>query len=561
MIAMALLWVQAGAAARGDVPVASGTHGVLATAHPLATRAGALMLDAGGNAVDAAVAVSYALGVVEPWSSGLGGGGFMIVHLEGQTLSWDFRERAPAAAHRDMYVEDGAVRKGASTWSARAAAIPGLVAGLVAVHAEHGTLPLDVVMAPATAYAHDGFPVTEHLERAIAGSVDRFNGDARAIFLDPGGAPRAVGTIISQPGLARTLEAIGATGGEAFYRGHVAREMVRAVRAEGGLWTLADLHGYAVAKRPVVRGQYAGLQVVSMGPPSSGGFLLVQMLAVLEGLAVPPLSAGSAETLHALAETMKRAFAMRASGLGDPDHTSVDLGAFIGPEAIARLQAEVRASPKATPAASLARVEVRPDESTHTSHFGILMANGDAVACTQTVNLTFGSGRVAGETGVLLNNEMDDFSVQPGVPNAFGLVGDEANAIGPGKRPLSSMTPTIVLRGSRAVGVFGSPGGSRIITTTLQSIVHVIQGGMDVGRALAAPRVHHQWFPDRLEYEEGAIGPEAGRLLEAMGHRLSMARRPMGNAMALWRLGDGTLTGAADPRGEGSALGLTSGRP
>ncbi len=543
--------------ARAEAPPAParGLTAMVASAHPLATAAGQRMLARGGNVVDAAVAVSLALSVVEPWSSGVGGGAFMVLHLDGATTTWDMRETAPAAATRDMFVRDGQVVAGESTTSPRAAAIPGLVRGLAAVHARHGKLPFADTVAPAIAYARDGIPVTRKMHAAITASRDDLNPAARAIFLTPAGAPRPVGSRLVQADLARTLEAIARTGGEAFYTGEVAAELVRAVRAEGGLWTTDDLAGYRAVEREPVRGRYRGREIVSMGPPSSGGLLLVQMLGVLERFDMGAWSLNAPRRLHVLAEAMKRAYVMRAGELGDPDHAQVDRASFIGPEVLERLANEVRAADRATPAEALSTLQVHPDQKTHTSHFGVLTAAGDAVAMTQTINLTFGSGRVAGATGVMLNNEMDDFSALPGAPNAFGLVGTEANSVAPGKRPLSSMTPTLVLDGARAVGAFGTPGGSRIITTTLQTLLNVLDHGLDAAAALAAPRVHHQWYPDEIRYEPGGLDGPTRAALEALGHT-PRERAPMGNAMVLWRAADGVLTGAADPRGEGAAGGL-----
>lgn len=535
---------------------ARGRSAVVATPHPLATRAGQAMLAAGGNAVDAAVAMSLAVAVCEPWGSGLGGGAFAVVHMGGETTTWDMRETAPAAATRDMFVgEDGRVIRGESVWTARAAGIPGLVRGLVALHRRHGALPFDVVTAPAISYARDGIPVSQRMHRAVASVLDRLKPSLRAVFVGPDGQPWPVGAVLKQPDLARTLERIAATAGEDFYTGETAAELVRAVRAEGGLWTLEDLATYKVVERAPVEGTYRGLTVRSMGPPSSGGLLLVQMLRVLESFDLAGLGFGGADYVHRLVETSKRAFAMRAHGLGDPDFFPVDHARFVGAEAIARLTAAVAAAEVATPADAIAEVAVRPAESTHTSHLGVLLATGDAVAMTQTINLRFGNGAIAGSTGVILNNEMDDFSALPGAPNAFGLVGDEANAVAPGKRPLSSMTPTLLLRDGKAVGVFGSPGGSTIITTTLQLVLNVVDHKMDASAAVGAPRVHHQWFPDVVRHERRALSPDTARALAARGHALE-ATGTIGNAMSLWVGEDGWLEGAADPRGEGSAAGL-----
>ncbi|MGM0576203.1 MAG: gamma-glutamyltransferase [Myxococcota bacterium] len=534
---------------------AEARRAMVATAHPLATQAGQAVLAVGGNAVDAAVAVSLALGVVEPWSSGIGGGGFMVVHVDGETTTWDFREEAPAAATRDMFVEDGEVVEDESTWSPRAAAIPGQVRGLVAVLDAHGSLPLEVVAAPAISLARHGFLVSRRYAMTLGYMKKHMNPAARRVFLDDAGSPPEPGARLRQPDLARTLERIVETKGEAFYTGDVAEEMVRAVRDAGGLWTMEDLARYRPKRRTPVRGTYRGYDVASMGMPSSGGLLLVQMLGVLGGFDLAASGPGSAETVHLLAETMKRAYAMRAEGMGDPDFINADRSSFVGDDVVERIRGEVEAAERATPAEDIGRVEVKPSQKTHTSHFSILTGDGDGVACTQTINLWFGNGMVAGDTGVVLNNEMDDFSAMPGAPNAFGLVGGEDNAIAGRKRPLSSMTPTLLLRDGKAVGAFGSPGGARIITTTLQALLNVVDHGMNVSQAVGFPRVHHQWYPDELRVEPYGPSPDTKRLLEERGHPV-VEKRTMGNAMAVWRTEDGLLTGAADPRREGSAAGL-----
>ena len=525
-------------------------RGAVATAHPLATEAGTGILKAGGNAVDAAIAVSLALSVVEPWSSGIGGGAFMVVRMDGKTRTWDMRETAPAAATRSMFVKNGRVVRGLSTRSALAAGVPGLIRGLASVHRTYGRLPFRQLVAPALKLARDGFPVSARLHEVLAAAKEGLNGEAKKIFLRPDGSVPTVGSRLKQPDLARTLQRIGETRGEDFYTGDVAKELVRSVRASGGIWTLPDLQNYRAKERPPVIGQFRGYEIHSMGPPSSGGLLLLQLLGVREKVNSGRMP-GEPGYAHEMAESTKRAFARRATGLGDPDYTKVDHEAFVADRLIKVLAAEVKAAKKATPAASLGHVVVRPNERTDTSHFGILLANGDAVACTQTINLRFGSGLVAGTTGVVLNNEMDDFSALPGAPNAFGLVGDEANSIAPGKRPLSSMTPTIVLKKDRAVGVFGSPGGSRIITTTYQTILNVIEHKWSVKKALEFPRIHHQWFPDSIFYEEGRFSKRLRKHVEAVGHQTKLSI-PMGNAMGLWIRHDGRIEAEADPRGEGT---------
>lgn len=564
---LALILGAWGVSPRGEARAAAprpevGREAMIASAHPLATEAGRAILAKGGNAVDAAVAVSFALSVVEPWSSGLGGGAFAVVHVDGTTTTLDMREEAPAAATRDMFVRDGAVIPGESTSTARAAAIPGLVRGMAELHRRHGKLPWAEVVAPALALAREGFAVSRLLHEALGPFAARFNDDARRVFL-PGDRVPEVGERLVQADLARTLERIAATGGEDFYVGETARELVRAVKAAGGVWEASDLAAYRPVERTPVQGVFAGFEVASMGPPSSGGLLLVQMLGVLERLPQcaakrcpdPREQAFGAERIHQLAEVMKRAFAMRAIGLADPDHFAVDNARFIGQAALDRLAREVSRARRATPAGAISRLRVKPDERTHTTHFAVVTGAGDGVAVTQTINLRFGNGQVAGKTGVLLNNEMDDFAAQPGVPNAFGLVGDEANAVAPGKRPLSSMTPTLVIRGGKVVGAFGSPGGSRIISTTLQVLLHVVFDGMNPSEALAAPRVHHQWYPDELQVEAFLLSPEVRAALVARGHVVADVAM-MGNAMAIWRRDDGVLEGAADPRGEGTAAGL-----
>ncbi len=560
-VAILVVCVAAGLSARAAAPAPEvGRQAMVASAHPLATDVGRAILAAGGNAIDATVAVSFALSVVEPWSSGLGGGAFAVVHFGGETRTFDMREMAPAAATADMFLRDGEFVPSESTATARAAAIPGLVRGMAALHRRYGKLPFAQVVAPALALARDGFPVSRVLNSALGPFVDRFSPEAKAIFVANGVPP--VGATLVQRDLARTFERIAATSGEDFYIGETAKEMVRAVKAAGGLWELADLANYVTKERAPIRGTFRGFDIVSMGPPSSGGLLVVQMLGVLERL---PGCTGkkcpragevwsSADRIHTLAEVMKRAFAARALGLADPDFVNVDHDRFIGDATLARLARDVRRAKRATPAKALSSLVVTP-ERPNTTHFAIVTANGDGVAVTQTINLRFGNGQVAGATGVLLNNEMDDFAAKPGAPNAFGLVGDRANAIAPGKRPLSSMTPTLVIKDGKVVGAFGSPGGSRIISTTLQVLLHVVDDDMNPSEALAAPRVHHQWYPDKLMVEAFLLSPETRAALDKRGHVIEDVG-PMGNAMAIWRRADGALEGAADPRGEGSARGL-----
>jgi gamma-glutamyltranspeptidase/glutathione hydrolase len=531
---------------------ATGKNAMVASAHPLATEAGRQILAMGGNAADAAVAVSFALSVVEPWSSGLGGGAFAVVQMNGDSFTLDMREMAPLAASPDMYVKDGKVVPLESTDTARAAAIPGLVRGMAELHRRKGKLPWRAVVEPAIRLAREGFPVSERLVLALTNQTTRMNEEARQIFL-PGGKVPEVGTRLIQANLAKTLERIAESRGEDFYVGETAKELVASVRALGGLWTMEDLAGYVAKERAPVRGTFRGRDILSMGPPSSGGLLLVQMLSVFERQKKTEWN--GADRFHVLAEIGKRAFAMRAVGLADPDFFAVDIARFIGNESVEKLAKEVSKAKRATPSKALSNLKVKADERTHTTHFAIVTAEGDGIAVTQTINLGFGNGQVAGATGVVLNNEMDDFAAQPGVPNAFGLVGDSANRVEPKKRPLSSMTPTLVIEGGKVVGALGSPGGSRIISTTFQVLLHVVEDGMNPADALGAPRVHHQWYPEHLWVEPFTLSPEARASLTKRGHTLHDGPM-MGNAMAIWKRADGVLEGAADPRGEGSAAGL-----
>lgn len=552
-VALALVIATASGARAAWPEPARGERAMVVTAHPLATAAGIQILHAGGNAVDAAVAVSLALSVVEPWSSGLGGGGFAVVHRGDVTTTWDMREAAPAAATANMFLVDGKVVAGESTSGPRAAGIPGLVRGLAVLHARYGKLRWAQVVQPALTLAREGFPASARLAQASAEGFGRMNAAAQRVFGIGRGRAVTAGERIVQADLAGTLERIAATQGEDFYTGVTAAELVRAVRAEGGIWTAEDLAAYAPKERPPVFGRYRGHALVSMGPPSSGGLLVVEMLAVLERF--PPAPWNGVTMLHRLAEVMKRAFALRATGLADPDFATVDRERFIGTPAIDRLAREVTTATRATPAKKIGLVKVKAPDRPNTTHFAIVTAEGDGVAMTQTINLRFGNGRIAGSTGVVLNDEMDDFAAAPGVPNAFGLIGDAANAVAAGKRPLSSMTPTLMLEGGRVVGAFGSPGGSRIISTTLQCILRVVDDGMDASQAVSAPRVHHQWYPDQLEAEPFAFAPETRAGLAKLGHAIKDVGG-MGNAMVIVRRADGVLEGAADPRGEGSAVGL-----
>lgn len=524
----------------------------VASAHPLATEAGQAILDAGGNAFDAAIAVSAALAVVEPYSSGIGGGGFWLLHRagDGRQVMIDGRERAPLAAHRNLYLDEaGAVVPGLSMDGPLAAAIPGEPAALAHLATHYGRLPLADSLAPAIRLAEQGFAVDEHYRRFAAFRLQvlqRFAATA-GIFLQHNEVP-APGTVIRQPDLAATLRALAVHGRNGFYGGKVGALLVQGVREAGGIWTLEDLATYRVVEREPVGFDYRDLHVVSAAPPSSGGVALATMLHILEGYPLTRLD--EAGQVHLIVEAMRRAYRDRAQYLGDPDFVSIPVQELIHPWYAAGLRASIRTD-RATPSASLAAVEPAP-AGNHTTHFSILDRDGNRVAATLSVNYPFGSGFVAPGTGVLLNDEMDDFSAKPGVPNAYGLVGAEANAIAPGKRPLSSMTPTFV-ESERGVAILGTPGGSRIITMVLLGVLD-LEAGHGPASWVARPRFHHQYLPDLIEYEPEAFSDEVLDALAARGHRLKQLARDYGNMQAIyWDYARERVEAASDPRGIGRA--------
>ena len=523
----------------------------VASAHPAATRAGVEILQAGGNAFDAAVAVSAALAVVEPYSSGLGGGGFWLLHRasDGHEVMIDGREKAPLAAHRDMYLDArGEPLAGASIDGPLAAGIPGEPAALVHIAGRYGRLPLARSLAPAIRLAREGFRVDEHYRRMAAFRLDALRGSpaAAGLFLLNNEVPPQ-GYLVRQPDLARTLQALAREGRAGFYEGDIARQLVREVRRYGGIWTLEDLRQYEVKERRPVTGSYRGWRVVSAAPPSSGGVVLLEMLNML---ALRDLRAMSkAGKVHYLAEVMRRAYADRARWLGDADFVGMPLKRLLS-GAYARELVKGIDMKKATASSRLP--SVRP-EGHDTTHFSILDGEGNRVAATLSINYPFGSGFVAGNTGVLLNDEMDDFSIKPGVANVYGLVGAEANAIEPGKRMLSSMTPTFIENDDH-VAILGTPGGSRIITMVLLGLLEVVDG-KDVRTWVRRPRFHHQYLPDVIQLEPGALDEDLKAALMNMGHRLDEKSRPWGNMQAVhWNRRAGKVEAASDPRGGGSAM-------
>ncbi|MCG6964925.1 MAG: gamma-glutamyltransferase [Chromatiaceae bacterium] len=528
------------------------------SAHPLATEAGVLVLQAGGNAFDAAVAVSAALAVVEPYSSGLGGGGFWLLHRarDGYQVMIDGRERAPLAAGADMYLDEhGQVTPGASIDGPLAAGIPGEPAALAHIARHYGRLPLEVSLAPAIILARDGFPVDPVYRRMarLREAPLRADPAAAAQFL-PGGEIPAEGDILTQADLADTLTAIAQRGARAFYRGEIAARLVDAVRAKGGIWSERDLHDYAVVERTPIVTHFHGYRVVGAALPSSGGILLAQMLTMLADWPLDAL--GPVDRVHLLVEVMRRAYADRARYLGDSDQVHVPLAHLLSPGYAIRLARQIDLQ-HATPSAGSS---VAVGEGRDTTHFSILDREGNRVAATLSINYPFGSGFVASGTGVLLNDEMDDFSLKPGVANAYGLVGSGANAIAPGKRMLSSMSPTFAERADRIV-ILGTPGGSRIISMVLLGLLDGLDGS-PAAEIVARGRFHHQYLPDRIEVEPGALSEEVLSGLQRRGHTIRRLEEPYGNMqLIVWDLGDDRVTTASDPRGIGSGRVFGAARP
>ncbi len=545
LLAFALL--VPGPATAADPPALAAKSGMVAADSEHASRVGAEMLAAGGDAVDAAVATALVLGVVQPFASGLGGGLFAVVwRADGEeALALDAREVAPAAATRDMYLDaEGNVDPQASTRGPRAAAVPGEIAGLWRLHQRYGKLPWKQVVAPALEAARDGFPVGVLLHGRVTAKKDEIAARpalAEVFLVD--GAPVAPGTILRRPRLAKTLAAISKHGADGFYRGDVAKRLAAAMAKDGGLITEADLAAYAPKERPPVDAPWRGYRVLSMSPPSSGGAVLVQVLRALEHLDLKALGHNSSAYLHRLAEALKHAFADRARLMGDPDFAPVPLEQMVGDAARDRVRSSFDAARTHERAAYGGDYALPEDGGT--SHFSVVDARGNAVAITTTVNLAFGSMYLAGDTGVLLNNEMDDFVAKPGVPNAFGLVGREANTIAPGKRPLSSMTPTIVLKDGRVALVVGASGGPRIITGTLQVLLNVLAFDMDPRAAVEAPRIHHQWVPEVLAVEP-EIALDVRENLQRRGHDVQAQGR-YNAVQAIAVDADGVARGASDP--------------
>ena len=535
-------------------------HGVVASRSRLASLVGRFILQKeSGNAIDAAVAASFALAVTYPSAGNIGGGGFMVIRLaDGTIVANDHRERAPAAATRDMFLDaSGEIVKGRSTESHLAAGVPGTVAGLLDVLDKYGTLSRKKVMAPAIVLAREGFRLTSDLADDFESEKEAFarHPSSARIFVKKDGSAFKDGDMFVQKDLALTLDRISARGRDGFYDGPVASAIVAEMQRGGGLITLADLKDYRSIWREPVRGTYRGFEIVSMPPPSSGGALLIEMLNMLEPYDLRAMGFGSADAMHVMIEAERRAYADRAQHLGDPDFYPVPLATLIDKSYAKSRFADF--DPKHA-SASVAIAPGQIAEHPNTTHISVMDAKGNAVAYTTTLNLSYGSKIVVDGAGFLLNDEMDDFASKENTPNAFGLVGREANEIAPGKRMLSSMAPTIVLDDQKQpMLVTGSPGGSTIITTVLQIVVNVIDHQMGVADAVAAPRFHHQWLPDRVVYERYGFSPDTVALLRERGHQNVVVLpfdRGIGDANSVMRVGT-LLYGMSDPREQGAAVG------
>ncbi|MCX6622269.1 MAG: gamma-glutamyltransferase [Acidobacteria bacterium] len=517
-----------------------------------ATRAGVAVLRSGGNAIDAAVAVAFALAVTHPSAGNLGGGGFLLARFpDGRTTFLDFREKAPAKASHDMYLDAAGrpTRDSLAGW--RASGVPGTVRGLELAHKRYGRTPWPALLKPAIALATTGFPVPYSLAAALRTNKNlALFPESRRVF-QRDGRFREAGETLVHPELARTLERIARHGAADFYEGETARRLDQEMRANGGLITLDDLRNYRAVERQPLQGTYRDYTIVTAPPPSSGGVVLLETLGILEGSGYEKTGAGSAASIHHAAEAMRRAYADRSQFLGDPDFVQVPVARLLGKPHIAGWRASIDLE-HATPSDRILPGGADLPPSEHTTHFSIADAEGTLVAVTYTLNDSYGSGVTVPGLGFLLNNEMDDFAAKPGTPNLFGLIQGEANSIQPGKRPLSCMTPTIVLREGKPVLVLGSPGGARIINSVLEVILNVVDFGMNIQDAVNYPRFHHQWKPDRIEVEWN-LSPDTLRLLEARGHAI----RKMKTFCEIGAIAirDGWLEGAPDPRVEATAEG------
>ncbi len=525
-------------------------EGMVVSQRMIASEVGAEILAQGGNAVDAAVATGLALAVVLPRAGNLGGGGFMVIYLKEEdiTIAIDYREKAPSAATRDLFLdENGDYDRKKAQFSLLSAGVPGSVAGFHHALTKYGTLTWEEVLQPAIKLAENGFVIPHDLANTLASKRyrERLSADPAAakVFFKKNKEIYSAGEILVQKDLAWTLKQLSQNGPEAFYSGDIAKLIVKEMERNGGLITLQDLKNYNVAERQPLVGDYKGYKVVSMPPSSSGGTHLIQMLNMLEGFSIKEMGFGSADTIHILAEVMKRAYADRSKYLGDSDFYKVP-SSLTSKKYAKALNKEISLD-QVTPSNEVSPGNPYPYESPDTTHFSVMDSYGNAVSNTYTLNFSYGSGKMIPGTGMLINNEMDDFSSKPGTPNGYGLLGSEANAIEGNKRPLSSMTPTIIFKDQKPYMVFGSPGGSRIITTVLQVALNVMEHEMNIAQAVHSPRMHHQWLPEVLMLEKG-FGSDTEKLLESKGYKLYQSST-MGSVQAIVKEGN-YFYGSADPR-------------
>ena len=529
------------------------SRGMVSGPERLASEAGLDMLKRGGNAIDAAVATGFALAVTLPRAGNIAGGGFMLVHLaeSDEQVFIDYREMAPASASRDMFLnEDGSVNKQMAYNSVNAAGIPGTVAGMIHALETYGSLDLKTVIQPAIDLAENGFeaPAALHLNLRSASKRLSKNDEANRVYLGGNGTAPAMGTVFKQPDLAETLKRIRDKGGDGFYKGKTAELIVAEMQRQGGLITEADLASYRAIERTPVRSTFRDYAIVSAPPPSSGGVHVSQILKLLEPFPLKDLGHNSAGYLHLLIEAMKLAYADRSEYLGDPDRTAIPVAQLTDEAYLDQRRTIIRDS-VATPSADIRPGSLKDLESTETTHYSIVDQFGNVVSNTYTINFSFGSGIVVPGTGMLLNNEMDDFAAKPGFPNGYGLVQGEANAVAAGSRPLSSMTPTLVFKDGKPWIATGSPGWSRIITAVAQTLLNVMAFDMTLGMATSAPRIHHQWMPDMAMVEPG-ISPDTTNILEASKHKILRSNSTIGRVNSV-QIDDGWFYGYADPRRPG----------
>jgi gamma-glutamyltranspeptidase/glutathione hydrolase len=545
-----------------DAEPVRATHGMVVSTDAYASEIGRDILQTGGNAIDAAIATSFALAVVNPEAGNIGGGGFMVVRFaDGEVAALDYREKAPMAATRDMYLDGSGELTDASVAGHLAVGVPGTVAGLWKAHQEHGALAWQELVEPAIRLA-EGFEVREREARMFRGAEQdlALYATTEATFM-PQGTPPAVGEGLSQPELAETLRRIAAEGRDGFYQGVTADLIVQEMEHGGGIITYEDLARYEAVWRDPIAFDYRGHTILSMPPVSSGGATLAEIANILEGYDLGSIPWHTAEAIHLMAEAWKRAYADRNAYLADPDFVAMPLERMVSDAYATERRGSIN-SDSATPAAAISPGLGTPEREASTTHVSVVDAEGNAVSLTTTINSFFGSGVTVTGAGFVLNNEMDDFAARPGHPNQFGLVQGENNAIEPEKRMLSAMTPAIVIDpNERLLLVIGSPGGATIITNVFQNISNVIDYGMGIQAAVNAPRLHHQHLPDRLQFEPGSLTPETVRRLEAMGHQMAERLRPndvypyIGDVQAIMVMPDGTLEGASDPRRGGAVAG------